>query len=174
MSLSGIRIEVQIDDAFAERASAAVLKDCARVTLRHQQVEGPAELTIAVTGDQAVRRLNRIYRSVDAPTDVLAFGDEGAEDFVVPPGAPRYLGDVLVSFQTAEAQAKRAGHPLEAELQMLTIHGVLHLLGHDHADPDQKSRMWRAQTRILGELGVSLVDVLPETEGQRRFSNQAE
>lgn len=164
MSLSGIRIEVQIDDAFAERASAAVLTRCARATLRHQKVEGPAELTIAVTGDEAMRRLNRIYRSVDAPTDVLAFGDDGGEGFVAPPGAPRYLGDVVVSFPTAEAQAKRAGHPLDAELQLLTVHGVLHLLGHDHADPDQKSRMWRAQAEILDESGVPLVEVLPETE----------
>lgn len=155
---------MQIDDAFAGRVSAAVMTCCARATLCHQKVDGPVELTIAVIGDQAMRGLNRTYRGVDAPTDVLAFGDAAGEGFVAPPGAPRYLGDVVVSFPTAEAQAKMAGHPLEAELQLLTVHGVLHLLGHDHADPAQKSRMWKAQESILGALGVPLVDVLPETE----------
>ena len=164
MNPSEIRIEVQIDEAFDKRASVAIFICCARATLLHHNVEGPAELTIAVTGDEEMRRLNRTYRGVDAPTDVLAFGDAAGEGFVAPPGAPRYLGDVVVSFPTAEAQAKMAGHPLEAELQLLTVHGVLHLLGHDHADPAQKSRMWKAQESILGALGVPLVDVLPETE----------
>jgi probable rRNA maturation factor len=155
---------VQIDDVYAGRVSAAVLTCCARATLRHQEVDGPVELTIVVTGDQAVRRLNSTYRGVDAPTDVLAFGDASGEGFAVPPGAPRYLGDVVVSFPTAKAQAKAVGHPLEAELQLLTVHGVLHLLGHDHADPAQESRMWKLQESILGALGVPLVDVLPGTE----------
>lgn len=154
---------MQVDDVFAERASAAVLTRCAKVTLHQQKVQGPVELTIAVTGDETMRRLNRTYRSLDAPTDVLAFGQEGGEQFVAPPGAPRYLGDVVLSLPTAEVQATAAGHSLEAELQLLTVHGVLHLLGHDHADPALRSTMWKAQEDILDTLGVSLVDVLPET-----------
>jgi probable rRNA maturation factor len=157
MSLSEILIEVQIDDAFTERVSAALLTRCARAVLRHQKVDGPVELTVAVSDDRTMRRLNRTYRDVDAATDVLAFGDAGEPGFVQPPGAHRYLGDVAISFPMAEAQAARAGHALDAELQLLTVHGVLHLLGHDHADDAERSRMWTAQSEILAALGVPAV-----------------
>jgi probable rRNA maturation factor len=101
-----------------------------------------------------MRELNRIYRGVDATTDVLAFGTEEADAFAfaTPPEASQYLGDVIVSFPQAEAQAQAAGHPVEAELQLLTVHGVLHLLGHDHALPGEKALMWAAQSEILQQL----------------------
>jgi probable rRNA maturation factor len=108
-------------------------------------------LTIVVTGDGSMRRLNRTYRGLDAPTDVLAFGSEENDAEFLPPQASCYLGDVVISFPTAEAQAQSAGHPVGVELQLLTVHGVLHLLGHDHADPEEKATMWAAQEDILGQ-----------------------
>jgi probable rRNA maturation factor len=152
MSPSEIEIEVQIDDNFADRVDPDALTRSAMATLRHQDVTEPVALTLVITGDGTVRRLNRTYRGVDTPTDVLAFGSEGEDGFGIVPTAPRYLGDVIVSFPRAEAQANDARHPVEAELQLLTVHGVLHLLGHDHADPDEKAIMWAAQAEILGGL----------------------
>jgi probable rRNA maturation factor len=153
-----VEIEVQIDDAYAGRVGPDLLVRAARATLRQQGVAGPVALALVVAGDGTVRRLNRTFRGVDAPTDVLAFQSGEQAGFVADPEAPPYLGDVIVSLPRAEAQAQRAGHPLEAELQLLAVHGVLHLLGHDHAEPDEKTTMWSAQTKILQDLGVSVVE----------------
>jgi probable rRNA maturation factor len=67
-----------------------------------------------------------------------------------------YLGDIAISLPRATAQAEAAGHPVAAELQLLTVHGVLHLLGHDHAEPEEKAAMWAAQAAVLATLGVTL------------------
>ncbi len=151
-SLSETRVEVQIDDALAESVPADLLAHAARASLRQQGVEGPAELAIVITGDATLRRLNRTYRGIDAPTDVLAFGSERVDGFVTPSSAVRYLGDVIISLPRAEAQARDVGHSVAAELRLLTVHGVLHLLGHDHAESEEKAAMWLAQGEILREL----------------------
>lgn len=104
-------------------------------------------LTIVVTGDAALRRLNREFASVDAPTDVLSFesGDPG-----------EYLGDVMISAPRARAQARRGGHPLIDEMRLLVIHGVLHLLGYDHDTPGRKKHMWAAQAKALRTVKASI------------------
>jgi probable rRNA maturation factor len=154
VSLAEIAIELRVDDAFAERVDVESLTHAAAATLQHQGVDGPAELTIVVTGDGRMRRLNRSFRGVDASTDVLAFQNAEGSGFVTPSEVPRYLGDVIISFPRAEAQAEQAGHAVQTELGLLTIHGVLHLLGHDHAELDQKAVMWAAQEDILRVLSA--------------------
>jgi probable rRNA maturation factor len=109
---------------------------------------------LVVTDDETVRTLNRTYLDVDAPTDVLSFGGE-SPDFVAAPDAERYLGDVIISYPRAQAQAAAAGHPLEAELALLVVHGVLHLLGYDHIRPEDKAVMWKRQADILAQLGLA-------------------
>jgi probable rRNA maturation factor len=100
--------------------------------------------------DAMLRGLNRDFMGVDRPTDVLSFGvDE-------PTRASGDLGDLAISVPRARRQADRAGHTLLAELQLLVAHGVLHLLGHDHATEAEKKRMWQAQAEILGSLGVAV------------------
>ncbi len=160
--MSAFTVEIQIDAAFA--ADAEQLRQAALATLRQQSVTGAAELTIVVTGDEAVRRLNRDYRGVDAPTDVLSFGNEDDASFVLAPGSPRYLGDVVVSFPRAEAQAAQAGHAVGDELRLLVVHAVLHLLGHDHAEPDEQAVMWAAQVEILHSLGISVAGLRIDTQ----------
>ena len=117
-------------------------------------MEGACELTVVVTDDEALHELNRRHRGVDAPTDVLAFPDETRGPFVGAPGFPRYLGDVIVSFPRAEAQAAEAGHDVSAELQLLVVHGVLHLLGYGDETEEQRVQMWGVQAQILRDLGV--------------------
>ena len=90
--------------------------------------------------------LNRTFRGVPRPTDVLAFPAEAAGK---PAGAEGYLGDVAISVETARRQAARRGHPLERESALLLIHGILHLVGHDHRTPAQRRRMWRLQASLL-------------------------
>ena len=121
-------VEVQVDDQFRAQVQPDLLHTAALTTLVHQGLEGPCELAVVVADDEVLHELNRRHRDVDAPTDVLAFPDEAHGPFVAAPGLPHYLGDVVISFQRAEVQAAEAGHDVQAELQLLVVHGVLHLL----------------------------------------------
>ncbi len=129
--------------------AASLLERAARLALEHQSADG--DLTILLTDDAQLQTLNRDYLNVDAPTDVLSFPASETD----PETGARYLGDILISVPRADEQARAAGHPLEAELQLLTVHGVLHLLGHDHAGAEEKKRMWAAQAEVLARLGLS-------------------
>jgi probable rRNA maturation factor len=151
-------IDVQVEEPYKQQAElqADQLRLVAERTLLHQQVREACELTIVVTGDQDLHDLNRRYRGVDAPTDVLAFPNETRGPFVDAPGQPRYLGDVVISLPRAQAQAVEAGHELPAELQLLVVHGVLHLLEYDDQEPSSRARMWQAQQEILQALDVDI------------------
>jgi probable rRNA maturation factor len=105
------------------------------------------EWSILLTGDDQIQNLNRIYRKKDRPTDVLAFSQLEGEQ-VDPGGA--LLGDVIVSVPTARRQAARARRDLQAEITMLLAHGLLHLLGWDHAT-DAEDRRMKRETRRLCE-----------------------
>lgn len=149
-------VEVQIDKPFQALLQSETLLRAAQVTLVYQQVKGPCELTVVVTDDGVLHDLNRRYRNVDAPTDVLAFPDETRGPFVGAPGLPRYLGDVVISFQRAEVQAAEAGHDIQAELQLLVVHGVLHLLGYDDVTDEQRTEMWAVQAKIFQAMDVKV------------------
>ena len=110
-----------------------------------------ADLTLVLTGDSQIQALNRDFLGKDAPTDVLSFPADESD----PETGRRYLGDVVISLPRATEQAGERGHTVEAEVQLLVVHGVLHLLGHDHAGAEEKARMWAAQAEVLERLGVS-------------------
>jgi len=131
-----------------------LIKRAALAVLAHQSSDG--DLTIVLTDDAHLHQLNRDYLGVDAPTDVLSFP---ASEIDPESGTP-YLGDVLISIARARGQAQSAGHPLEAEVQLLVVHGVLHLLGHDHAGSEDKTRMWAAQAQVLEKLGLAGLEIL--------------
>lgn len=142
-------IEIQADVAVLDEEMALV-ETAVIATLHQQAIAPPAMLTIVLTDDAAVRQLNRDYRHVDAPTDVLSF--PSGETM---PGMDAYLGDIIISVPFANQQAIASGHPAIAELQLLAVHGTLHLLGHDHADADEKEVMWTAQTAVLTTLNLA-------------------
>ena len=104
-----------------------------------------AELSILLTGDDQIQNLNRIYRKKNRPTDVLAFAQREGEHGE---HAGRLLGDVVVSVPTTRRQAEAAGRDLGSELTMLLAHGLLHLLGWDHATPAEDRRMRRETERL--------------------------
>jgi probable rRNA maturation factor len=142
---------ISIENRFPTPVDTARLEQAARLTLQNQAAPPDAELAIVLSDDEALHELNLNFREVDAPTDVLSFPANEPDPET---GAP-YLGDIIISVERAEEQAGTAGHPLEAELQLLVVHGVLHLLGHDHAGPDEKQKMWSAQEQVLSQLGLS-------------------
>jgi len=144
-------VEVQIAPAFSGLVAAARLQAVAEAVLRH---EGrPGELTLVLTDDQGIQALNRDFLGEDAPTDVLSFSaQEDGGPFVAALEASAYLGDVIISYPRAAEQAAEQGHPVEQELDLLVVHGVLHLLGYDHAGEEEKAVMWARQDDILRSL----------------------
>ena len=127
------------------------LKTAVYMTLHQEEVTEPTELTLALTDNNQIQQLNHAYRGVNKPTDVLSFpaGD------VMPDTQLTYLGDIVIAIPYAQQQADNAGHTLMAELCLLTIHGVLHLLGYDHTDLTEKQLMWQAQTAVLTQMGFA-------------------
>ena len=101
-----------------------------------------AELSILVTDDEEIHSLNRIYRATDRPTDVLSFSQLEGEG---PVTAPQLLGDVVISWETAQRQALELGHPVLVEMKRLLVHGVLHLLGFDHEKDDEAAGAMREE-----------------------------
>ncbi len=141
-------ITVEIEPAFQTLITADRLTAIAADVLAETGVSAGA-LSLVVTTDDAVRALNRDYRGVDAPTDVLSFAARDGDDGFILPDAPPYLGDIIISAPTAMRQAAAMGHAATDEILLLTVHGCLHLLGYDHHTPAEKRRMWRVQEEIL-------------------------
>ena len=135
-----------------------VLERAARAALTHQKSSLDVDLSIVLTDDARLQQLNRDYLGIDAPTDVLSFPASESD----PETGARYIGDILISIPRAREQAEAAGHALESEVQLLVAHGVLHLLGHDHAEPKQKKKMWKAQAEVLESLGLGDIQVREE------------
>jgi probable rRNA maturation factor len=149
-----VSLDIQTAPLFAGEVDTELLHSVATEALRREAVEGEIALSVVITGDEAVRELNRQFRDVDVPTDVLAFGTGEEGDFVVAPGEPAYLGDVIISYPRAVTQAEEYGHSINRELALLTVHGVLHLLGYDHTDEAERMEMWARQNEILESLGL--------------------
>ncbi|MBI5671310.1 MAG: rRNA maturation RNase YbeY [Chloroflexi bacterium] len=121
-------------------------------------------LSVVIADDKFVAGLNRQFRGVDAPTDVLSFPADAPP--VKEDDEPPYLGDLIIAYPYAAAQAEREGHPLDDSLALLVVHGTLHLLGYDHDTPENGARMWAAQEAALTALNIPLAYVPALEEGQ--------
>ena len=147
-------IHIETEFSFPED----LLEHAAQAALEHELQSLDSELSIVLTDNTRLRELNLNYLGVDSPTDVLSFPASETD----PETGARYIGDILISIPRAQEQAEAAGHPLESEVQLLVVHGVLHLLGHDHAAPEDKERMWKAQAEILATLGLGNIQIREE------------
>ena len=132
-----------------------LLERAAQAALQHESESLDSDLSIVLTDDARLQELNRDYLGIDAPTDVLSFPASETD----PETGARYIGDILISIPRAQSQADAAGHALASEVQLLVVDGVLHLLGHDHGEPKEKTRMWKAQAEILDSLGLGNVQI---------------
>ncbi|MDO9130513.1 MAG: rRNA maturation RNase YbeY [Anaerolineales bacterium] len=151
-------IFLDIDPDLKLSLPSDLLEQTAQAALAQQAISPDADLTLVLTGDSQIRELNREFLGIDAATDVLSF-PAGETD---PETGRLYLGDILISIPRAESQARAGGHALEAELQLLVVHGVLHLLGHDHARVKEKARMWAAQAEVLKRIGLASIKILED------------
>jgi probable rRNA maturation factor len=158
-----------------EEAWAAMLENLLKIAGEEEGVsDGIVALTL--TDDEGIRELNRQYRGLDKPTDVLSFSmresageeppihfgdeyeavkEEGPDQGDAGEPFPELLGDIVISVPRAEAQAAEYGHSFERELGFLFVHGFLHLLGYDHDDEDKERLMFAKQEQILAKAGLT-------------------
>jgi len=137
-----------------EQAAKDLLTGLAEQLLKEHEIPEAAEIGIVFVDDAYIAGLNKQYRGVDAPTDVLSFAM--LEGLPMPGDEEEpMLGDVVISLETAQRQAQDFGHSLEREIAYLTVHGVLHLLGYDHQTPPDKEAMRAIEEKALKSVGVS-------------------
>src|SRR5690606_28332876 len=153
-------IEIQNERAFP--VNEARLREAAEATLRLTAAGEDSALTLVIADDSQVAALRRQYRGVDGPTDVLSFPSDAPP--IVLPDEPPYLGDLILAYPYASAQAEALGHRLDDSLALLVVHGCLHLLGYDHDSDEARREMRATQERILDALGIPR-DYLPALEG---------
>jgi probable rRNA maturation factor len=140
-------VAVYLTDEQDLAVDAEDLLHLARHTLRAERVPDDMELALLLVDPEAIAALNATHLGKEGPTDVLAFPiDEPGES---PPGAPAVLGDVVLCPAIAHAQAGAHGRSPRDELRLLTVHGILHLLGMDHAEPDEERRMFARTDQLL-------------------------
>lgn len=174
--MSEARVDIQVDTRYQQAFAAAsldrLLLDVAETALMRELISGPDHVTLIITDDEALRKLNLEFMGYDEPTDVLSFntgvgntasgkdasstgeeagsGDAKTLDWPdVEVGESDELGDIAISYERAVAQAETAGHDVAHELSVLTAHGVLHLLGYDHAKPEEHRVMFGKMDDIL-------------------------
>ena len=133
-------INVVVAPKYARRVSQKELRAAACRVLAAESPDENTALSIVIVGDRAMKDYNRRFHRVNAPTDVLSF-DAPLDD--------AYLGDIIISYDTAKENARLTGWRVSQELELLVTHGVLHLLGYDDADGDDRERMWHRQALIM-------------------------
>jgi probable rRNA maturation factor len=127
----------------------AIMKKIARIAVEALPLAVAAEVSVVLCDDRAIHRLNSKWRGVDAPTDVLAFPQMTEDDWQNPAIRQVLLGDIVLSLESANRQAKKYGHSTEREILYLFTHGLLHLLGHDHLEEDERYLMRRREEEIM-------------------------
>lgn len=144
---------VRVVDDQADAVDVARLERLARHVLQALAVPVELELSITCVDRRRIRELNEAHLGGDGPTDVLAFPIDGLDD--VQRGVPGLLGDVVLCPHLAAVQAGDHGRTPAAELDLLLVHGILHLLGHDHATEDERARMFGLTEDLLARFAVA-------------------
>lgn len=127
------------------------LEDVIKTVLKTEGLSLDYEISISFVGKDEIHKLNKEYRKVDRPTDVLSFPMD--TDFMVE-GVDAMLGDIVICMDVAKEQARDLGHSLDREIMYLTCHSTLHLLGYDHMNDDEKREMRAREKEVMKILGV--------------------
>lgn len=144
-----IEVSKELESLIAKVINAALLAE---------NVSGDVEVSIVLVDDEYIQNLNKNYRSIDAPTDVLSFAmresvDES--DIIFECDEEELLGDVVISLERARSQAEEYGHSIEREVGFLVTHGILHLLGYDHETESERAVMRNKEEKILESIGLT-------------------
>ncbi len=154
------QVDIKIKKRFKQCVNRPRLKSLIHVVLSSEKAPSPAEVSLVVTDDEDVHRLNKRYRGKDRTTDVLAFAlreekpasssnMNAGHAFVLPQDGIHRLGEVVISYPQAERQAGENNNSVEDEITILIVHGLLHLLGYDHIKTTERTRMRLREQRIL-------------------------
>ncbi len=140
-----MRLNIRIKQTAKPKTTIKTIKRKATILLNALECE-KRELSVLITGDLEIQKINQAWLQRDRPTDVIAFSQLEGE-----PAPTDFIGDVVISIETAKRQADERGHSLDHELNRLLAHGVLHLLGHDHVHGGRQARKMRDQEdRLIG------------------------
>ena len=152
-------ISIQVEKTFHNLIDKKWIRRIAKNVLKSEGIPPPFEASLVFTCSETVQKLNRDYRGGDRPTDVLAFymlhQQEAESSFILPPDKTLHLGEVIISYPQAATQAEEQGHSVQKELALLTIHGILHLLGYNHKEPEGENKMRGREKELLEEVGPS-------------------
>ena len=123
---------------------------------KHVDLKRGTVVSVIFVNDEQIHQINRDYRNVDRPTDVISFAfNESEEPEVVGGSEVNMLGDLIISLERAEEQAADYGHSVRREVAFLTVHGMLHLLGYDHMEDEEREEMETEQRFVMDKLGIS-------------------
>jgi probable rRNA maturation factor len=149
---------IEINDPFSALLDQQLIQQTVELVLRSENISDAVGLSVVISDDNQLHNLNRQFRGIDAPTDVLSF----PADQLDPESGERYLGDVIISYPRAKSNCTLEHQDIEPttqrvqeEVLLLVVHGVLHLLGYDHHTENEKAVMWAKQADILRQLGIS-------------------
>ncbi|MFC4388495.1 rRNA maturation RNase YbeY [Gracilibacillus marinus] len=135
-----------------------LVKDLLLFAAKEEMIPDHAELSITFVTNEEIQQLNKQYRDLDRPTDVLSFAleEEGEGEISISGmNLPKILGDIIISIDRTKEQAVEYGHTFERELGFLALHGFLHLLGYDHMNEIDEKKMFQRQEEILNGFGLS-------------------
>jgi probable rRNA maturation factor len=140
-------IEIQQENPSLPEINQEMIQFGVSITLSLHE-KSSVDVTIRLTGDDEVRKLNYGFRGIDQTTDVLSFN----QDVVDLETSRFYLGDIIISLDRVRQQASENSHTMNEECTLLAVHGTLHLLGYDHATQDEKEEMWKMQEKVLKQV----------------------
>ncbi|SEN04597.1 rRNA maturation RNase YbeY [Lihuaxuella thermophila] len=152
-----LQLDLAIETEATEEDKKAIewIGKALRAAVEAEQLP-PVEVSVTIVDNGAIRQMNKEYRKVDRPTDVLSFPlwDPEEEWVIAEEEEAVSLGDIVISLPKAKEQASEYGHSLERELGFLAVHGFLHLLGYDHETKEEEEEMFQRQEEILGRIGL--------------------
>lgn len=130
-----------------------IYRDLYAKVFTHLGLKGNYFTDVTIVNNEEIHKVNAQYRHIDRPTDVISFAFLDDKNELIPSdGSPISLGEIVISYEKAEEQAKEYGHSLKREMSFLFVHGMLHLLGYDHMKKEDEVTMFRLQDEILGGL----------------------
>lgn len=152
-----MEIDFQDHTNFVKESHLDLIKGLIELASKKESVSDNAELSITFVNNNEIQEINRDYRNIDRPTDVISFALEETTDGeveIIGEDLPVILGDIIISVEKAKEQAEDYNHSFERELGFLAVHGFLHLLGYDHQTNEDEKIMFQKQEEILGEFNL--------------------
>ncbi|MBR3281331.1 MAG: rRNA maturation RNase YbeY [Clostridia bacterium] len=153
-------VSVTVEDIKLVGDEKETIKKVVKKVLNEEKIKHDVNVYVILTNNENIHQINLEYRGVDSPTDVLSFPIYESDEIELlkkekTDDVEETLGDIIISIPKVKAQAKEYGHSYERELAYLTTHGMLHLLGYDHINPDEKEVMREREEKILSKLKIT-------------------